>query len=226
MNFSIDSNIIIGVANTKDRLHERSIRLMKDKQNDELFICSTVLKESQKVFINKLNQIIIDIIQFLPAFQKKMTLIELQEQLINIFIELKIKKPEASNFLDLLYSEIITFLKDNNSEKLPSFLSQLSIEFAQSLFDKIEQIHSINEIIVLNHDNLEDVKKSTTGVYFKDNNDERIFQELMTNIAKINSLEFFSDDVEFIKKIEKSYLNCIEILGYSKEAFSCHLLQD
>ena len=79
---------------------------------------------------------------------------------------------------------------------------------------------------MLNHDNLEDVKKSIVGVYFKDNNDERIFQELMTNLAKINPLEFYLDDVEFIKKIEKSYLNYIEILGYGKEAFSCHLLED
>lgn len=225
MYFSIDSNIIIGVANTKDRLHEKSIRLMKDKQNDELIICMTALKESQNVFRNKINQIMVEIIQFLPNFQKKMTLMEVQEQIIIIFRNLQLEKPEASNFLELVYAEILNFLKENNSEKLPSFLSKLSIEFSSSLIYKIEQIHDF-EVIMLNRKNLEDVKKSTVGVYFKDNNDEKIFQEFMTNLVKNNPLGFYSDDKEFINNIKKSYLIYIEILGYRNESFSCHLLED
>jgi len=225
MYFSIDSNIIIGVANTRDRLHEKSIRLMKDKQNDELIICMTALKESQNVFRNKINQIMVEIIQFLPNFQKKMTLMEAQEQIIIIFRNLESEKPEASNFLKLVYAEILDFLKENNSEKLPSFLSKLALEFSNSLIYKIEQIHDF-EVIMLNRKNLEDVKKSTVGVYFKDNNDEKIFQEFMTNLVKKNPLGFFSDDKEFIKNIKKSYLIYLDILGYKNESFSCHLLED
>lgn len=225
MYFSIDSNIIIGVANTRDRLHEKSIRLMKDKQNDELIICMTALKESQNVFRNKINQIMVEIIQFLPNFQKKMTLMEAQEQIIIIFRNLESEKPEASNFLKLVYAEILDFLKENNSEKLPSFLSKLALEFSNSLIYKMEQIHDF-EVIMLNRKNLEDVKKSTVGVYFKDNNDEKIFQEFMTNLVKKNPLGFFSDDKEFIKNIKKSYLIYLDILGYKNESFSCHLLED
>lgn len=225
MYFSIDSNIIIGVANTRDRLHEKSIRLMKDKQNDELIICMTALKESQNIFRNKINQIMVEIIQFLPNFQKKMTLMEAQEQIIIIFRNLESEKPEASNFLKLVYAEILDFLKENNSEKLPSFLSKLALEFSNSLIYKIEQIHDF-EVIMLNRKNLEDVKKSTVGVYFKDNNDEKIFQEFMTNLVKKNPLGFFSDDKEFIKNIKKSYLIYLDILGYKNESFSCHLLED
>ncbi len=41
MNFSIDTNIIIGLINSKDRLHEPSMNLMNDKRNDQLFLCNS-----------------------------------------------------------------------------------------------------------------------------------------------------------------------------------------
>ena len=33
MNFSIDTNVVFGVFNARDRLHDISIGLMKDKRN-------------------------------------------------------------------------------------------------------------------------------------------------------------------------------------------------
>lgn len=229
LNFSIDTNIIVGVINHRDRLHEISVNLMKNKRNEKLFICQTALKESQTVFRNKINEIMVEIIQFLPNFFKtpKLSLLDSQTLLIEIFKQLKIKKPESTNFLNLVYDEISTFLrKEQDTKKIPSFLSKLSLEYSNLVITKLENIHSVDELINLNLGNLSSVKRLTKDIYFKNNNDERIFQELMTNLSEILPIEFFSDDEEFVKKSEQGYAKIANDLRYNKNAFSCKLLQD
>jgi hypothetical protein len=227
MNFSIDSNVVIGVVNYKDRLHEKSISLMKDKQNEKLFICLTVLKESQTVFRNKINQVIVEIIQFLPFFKtNKFSSMDFQAKMIENFREMKSKKPELTNFLDFIYDEIQVFLKDNKIDKLPSFLSTVSIKYSKYLPQKINQIHSNSEVLILDKKQLDIVKKATIEIHFKDTNDERIFQELMTNLCLIKPIDFYLDDAEFAKKIDEAYLNLDETLGFENDAFSCNLLKD
>lgn len=208
MNFSIDTNVIIGIVNDKDRLHDISLNLMRDKQNKKLFICRTALKESQTVFRTRINEIMGDIIQFLPKFfqNKQMSLLESQILLIEIFKELKNRKPKFTNFLKLVYSEIWTFLQtDYDIEKIP---------------------HSIEAIISLNFKTLSDVKQSTKEIYFKDTNDERIFQELMTNLTDVIPIEFLSDDDEFINKSKIGFEKISNDLKYSNNIFSCKLLQE
>jgi len=229
MNFSIDTNVIIGIVNDKDRLHDISLNLMRDKQNDKLLICKTALKESQTVFRTRINEIIGEIIQFLPKFfqNKKMSLLESQILLIEIFKELKIRKPQLTNFLNLVYHEVLTFLqKDHDIEKIPSFLSQLALQYSNLTLPKLDNIHSIGDLIGLNLKTLGNVKQSTKDIYFKDTYDERIFQELLTNLNEIQPIEFFSDDIEFVKKSRMGYEKISNDLKYSKNMLSCKLLQE
>ena len=226
MNFSIDSNILVALVNPKDRLNDKSSTLMETRRDNQLILCTSVLKESQTIFRNKINQIIVEIIQFLPNFQdKKVNQMEYQEQLILAFKKIKTSNPGTSNFLDLVYNEIIVFLENNDSLKLPSFLSQLAIRYAQTLYIKIEKMHPNGNVIHLNHDNLEIIKKATSETYFKDPNDERIFYELMTNLPDIKPVEFLTGDKEFAKKIDESYPNCIEYFGYGENSFFCTLVK-
>ncbi|MDY0386826.1 MAG: hypothetical protein RBT65_06790 [Methanolobus sp.] len=169
MNFSIDSNILIALVNPKDRLHQKSISIMNNSQNDCIVLCSTVLSESQNLFRNRINQIVVEIIQFLPNFQnKKMSQMEYQEQMIISFRKMKSKNPAISNFLDLVYIEILKFLKDNDSYMIPAFLSQLAINYSQSLYKKLDETHpNAGKVIVLDHNNLKAVKEATIGTYFK-----------------------------------------------------------
>jgi len=44
-----------------------------------------------------------------------MTQMEYQEQLITSFRKIRSKNPGIANFLDLVYNEILVFLKDNDS---------------------------------------------------------------------------------------------------------------
>lgn len=229
MNFSIDTNVIIGIVNEKDRLHDISLNMMRDKQNEKLFICQTALKESQTVFRTRINEIMGDIIQFLPKFfqNKQMSLLESQILLIEIFKELKNRKPKFTNFLKLVYSEILTFLQtDYDIEKIPSFLSQLSLQYSNFTLPKLENMHSIEDIISLNFKTLSDVKQSTKEIYFKDTYDERIFQELMTNLTDVIPIEFLSDDNEFINKSKIGFEKISNDLKYSNNIFSCKLLQE
>jgi hypothetical protein len=125
----------------------------------------------------------------------------------------------------LVYDEITIFLKDNGLEMLPSFLSQLSLKYSQQLYRKIENAHpgTIN-IIQIEHNNLKSIKEKTSGTYFKDSKDERIYFELMTNLPSLVPIVFYTADKEFWKKINQSYSACTKHFGYSESSFSCEII--
>ncbi|NJD53002.1 MAG: hypothetical protein FIB07_09070 [Candidatus Methanoperedens sp.] len=228
MNFSLDTNIILGIVNTKDRIHEASIALMKDKRNAELFLCNSALKESHNVLRNKINEVMVEIIGFFRDIYQdvKIDYIESQARIIELFKKIKINKPGITNFLDLVFHEILLFLKEHNAEDLPSFLSQLSINLSASIVFKIKEIHPDFKIISLDLDHLSEIKKSLADIHFKDTNDERIFQELMTNLADIKPIEFFLDDLDFAKKCIKGFGKIANDMGFENEAFFSRLLRD
>lgn len=227
MNFSLDTNIIIGVVNTKDRLHEISINLMREKQNDRLFLCSSVLKESTTVLRTNISNVFGEIFQLIPDLSKtsELTLIDLHKLLIDIFKQIKDKKPELNNFLNLVYEEIIGFLKNNSIDKLPLLFSQLSIKYSRNAIDKeIKEIHSFYDIINLESENLSGVKKGLVDVHFKDNMDDQIFKELMTNLFEVKPITFFSNDKEFADKCKKGYAEIAKIFMFEDGAFSFFLV--
>ena len=228
MNFSIDTNIIIGLINSKDRLHEPSMDLMNDKRNDQLFLCNSALKESHNVLRNKINEIMAEIIRLLPDIYhiSKISTFDSQYLLIEQFKKMKIAKPGLANFLDLVFHKTSLFLRENEIDGLPTFLSELSINLSGSIFLKIEELYPDCEIIFLNLDRLKDVKKSLTEVYFKDTNDDRIFQELMTNLEDIKPIEFILDDRDFAKKSMKGFENIAHDLGFADSDFTAKLLSD
>jgi hypothetical protein len=67
MNFSLDTNIVIGLVNNKDRLHGKSMGLIKERQTDNLILCSTAIVESQTILRTKINEIMVEIIRYLPS---------------------------------------------------------------------------------------------------------------------------------------------------------------
>jgi PIN domain nuclease of toxin-antitoxin system len=222
MNFSLDTNIVIGLVNSKDRLHNTSINLMKEKENDLLFICEGVLLESQTLLRNKINEIMTQIIQYLPDFLEitKLGSVNLHSLILEIIKKIRDAKPGLENFLDLVHNQILLFLDDHPIDKLPSFLSELSMRYTKpSIQKKIEEIHSIFKILSLNQKALHDIKKSLAEIYFKDTNDERIFLEIISNLNEINPIELYSNDNEFRKKCEMGYENIKNDLKFDNQAF-------
>ena len=224
MNFSFDTNIILGIINSKDRLHETSIALMDNKRNEQLFLCHSAIKESHNVLRNKINEVMVDIIRFLPDIYQSSSISTLDSQafLIDQFKNLKAAKPGLTNFLNLVYHEISIFLKDNEIDDLPDFLSELSLNLSNSIIFKIEETHPNFEILFLIHDRLNNVKRSLAEIHFKDTNDGRIFQELMTNLEDIKPIEFFLDDRDFAKKCDLGFANIANDMDFVKSDFLCH----
>jgi len=228
MNFSLDTNVILGVANNGDRIHEMSVALIKDKRDEQLVLCKSAIKESHNVLRNKINEILVEIFKFFPDIYQNPTLSSMDSQalIIEKFKKIMSEKPGITNFLNLVFHEISLFLKDNDIEDLPSFLSELSINLSGSILLKIGEIHPNFDIIVLNSENLSNVKRLLAEIHFKDSYDERIFLELMTNLNEIKPIEFFLDDKEFAKNCKKGFANIANDLRFKKGAFSCKLLKD
>ena len=227
MNFSIDTNIILGIANNGDRIHEKSVVLINDKRNEQLFLCKSAIKESHNVFRNRINEVVVEIFKFFPDIYHKPSLSSLDSQAIIIenFKKMKREKPGISNFLNLVFHEISLFLKDNDMEGLPTFLSELSLNLSRSILLKIDEIHQNFEIIKLKSENLSGVKKSLAEIHFKDSYDERIFLELMTNLYEVKPIEFFLDDREFARNCKTGFSNISSNLGFEMNAFSCKSLK-
>ncbi len=93
--------------------------------------------------------------------------------------------------MKLVYEEVVVFLRNNPIDKLPTLLSQLSIRYSRIAIERrIEEIHSIYQVIILDSDNLSGVKRALVDIHFKNNNDERIFTELMTNLNEVKPIEW------------------------------------
>lgn len=227
MNFSLDTNIILGIANNGDRIHEMSIALIKDKRNDQLFLCNSAIKESHNVLRNRINEVVVEIFRFFPDIYHKPALSSLDYQAVIIenFKKMKREKPGITNFLNLVFHELSLFLKNNDMEGLPSFLSELSLNLSRSILLKIGEIHQNFEIITLKSEHLSGIKKSLAEIHFKDSYDERIFLELMTNLYEIKPIEFFLGDREFARNCKKGFSNIARDMGFEMNAFSCKLLK-
>lgn len=217
----------MGVVNPKDRLHQISINLMSKKENEKLFLCFSVLKESKTVFRTKINDIFVEFFRHIPDLSQisKLDSYDLHSLIFEIFKQIKDEKPELENFLRLVYQEIFLFLEKNPINKLPTFLSEFSIRYSRSAIQKrLEEIHPNCKVIILKLDNLSGVKKALVNIDFKDNNDEQIFKELMTNIFEVKPIEFFSNDKEFAEKSMTGYTEIAKIFVLDKNAFSFVLL--
>ncbi len=225
MNFSIDTNIIFGIINPDDRIHNKSVELFKNKQGERLFICHTAIKEAKTSLRNKINEIVVDIITcFKDIYKSDLSPIELQSLIIKEIKKIMIRKPRLKNFLEWVYKEISDFLMTHDKENLASYLSELSIRLSRSIELILKRIRPDYQEIYLNLASLEDVKKAAAGVYFRNSSDERIFYELMTNLNEILPIEFYLDDGEFLKKCEAGYLKLANDLSFDEMAFSCKLI--
>ncbi len=66
------------------------------------------------------------------------------------------------------------------------------------------------------------MKRSLADIHFKDTNDGRIFQELMTNLEDIKPIEFFLDDRDFAKKCNVGFTNIANDMEFNESDFSCN----
>lgn len=230
---SIDSNITVGIINTKDRLHKDSLRVIEiiKKGSHDLILSQASVKETSRLFLNNINNVIVRLIKIIPDLLEieDSTSIEFNELLLKKIKELK-KKGVNSNFCDLMYSEIQSFLKKNPVKKLPNFLSGYAIYLTSSIDKEIKKITGIDfQIVGPRNDignRLDETTRKLVDVRFKDKSDERIFYEIVFNLDIISPVNFVSDDKEAIKKSNKAKAILDDDTEFSKFSYTFLELND
>jgi hypothetical protein len=233
--FSFDTNLIIGLVNEQDRLHDISAKLFDHYhlKCKEIFACTfTALKETKKTLLNKLDAVIVDILPVLPKLLQihNPNSIDFQTALIERFHELRTKKPNLDNFYKLLYELILEFFKDGGEvERIFSFLSELALEFSLSVEFKLYKKAPEGGITALMPQDFSDLMKllallAKEQIRFSDPTDGEIFYEIVINSKDI-PLIFISDDEDFVKNAKKSGA-VLTALNYDVSRFSFLHIKD
>lgn len=123
MNFSLDTNIILGIVNTRDRLHDVSIALIRDKRKESLILCNSAIKESHNVLRNKINEIMVEIIGFFRDIYQDPNIgsIDSQALIIEKFKKIKTIKQDLQIFLNWCSMKSLFFLRKMISKVFPPF---------------------------------------------------------------------------------------------------------
>ena len=212
---SIDTNIVIGILNPKDRLHSSAIKLV-EKVLGSWIIAKQVITETKETLKKKINKIILDILPKLIEIYNNTydlkNIIEIKSKLIRFFRQLKENNPNLKNFYELIYAKMDAYITEKNSLDIDifSYLSELGENMSRIVEFELKKYINYKKIWIdftqeYQKNLLKKIKIAIASIRFKDDYDENIFYELIVNIEKYNPLEFFTDDDEFLKKSNKAY---------------------
>ncbi len=208
---SMDTNLVIGLINELDRLHEKTLSLIKDKSN--WVLPSTVIKETKDTLRKKINIVYSHIIREVKEILRITNYLEMKEELIILFKKLSREKPNLRNFLEKVYRELDDYLTNYGaSPDTLLFLSELAENMSRIVEASI-RIHIPYKVMEIKLSSSKErrflgVVEETfekSNLKFKDTGDKNIFLEIMLNIEKYNPLIFYTDDEEFSKKGKRAY---------------------
>jgi len=208
---SMDTNLVIGLVNEVDRLHEKAVSLVREKSN--WILPSTVIRETKETFRKKINMVYERIIKDVREILMIENDIERIEKLITLFKRMSAEDPGLKNFYELVWKRLNGYLSRYGAG--PGALLFLS-ELAENM-SRIVEPHLMTHINyeIMSADILSSEKTDflrlveetlkVSKVRFKDTNDKDIFLEIMMNIDRYNPLTFYTDDGEFSRKSKRAY---------------------
>lgn len=232
MPFSFDTNLVIGLVNETDRLHQESERIFHlfYFNRKEQFVCSLiVLKETIKVSKTKINKSLVDMYPIIPKLLEisDSSAPEFQAALLGKINELKKRYPNYSNFYNWIYKLTMDFFKKGGEiKRLPNFFSELEIDLSKFIVYELSKRAPEWRIIGVKEEHWEEVMKimlalAKERIQFKDSTDGEIFYEMVLRSKEFSYIIFISDDEEFIKNanIAKSIILKLDYDG-SKFSFT------
>lgn len=212
---SMDTNIVIGLLNEMDRLHEKSLKLVEEK--NKWVVPRSVIKETKTTLKKKLNEVFAEIFPEIKRIARIQDHIKLREELLKFFKDLSKENPYLKNFYWLVYRKIDGYIARRRilDSRMLLYLSELGENMSRIVEPALRsyiEYEIMNKSISLEEkmDIIERIEKILERkIRFKDKNDRSIFFEIMINIRKYKPLTFYTDDDEFLKKGKRAYENIV-----------------
>jgi len=104
----MDTNLVIGLVNEVDRLHEKAVSLVREKSN--WILPSTVIRETKETFRKKINMVYERIIKDVREILMIENDIERIEKLITLFKRMSAEDPGLKNFYELVWKRLNGYL--------------------------------------------------------------------------------------------------------------------
>ncbi len=223
-----DTNVLIGLINEDDRLHDDCVELVK--RADKLFFPKTALVETVTGFSRKTLEVLADAFQFVLTTGKA--------EYSALLGFLNKKRPRYNNFNKYIakqfsktwekygdpyfvfreLSQVVRELLD--LDKIDEYLTKRLSAKLNMCKDELESKLHVYKIDWGNSRDLElyrsiSEKLRDRGIVFKDDFDREIFIETAVHSAKTHGqLVFVTDDEEFCKKANRA-LEVLNIRGLS-----------
>ncbi|MEM2109945.1 MAG: hypothetical protein QW327_05620 [Candidatus Odinarchaeota archaeon] len=204
--FTLDTNILIGVANETDELHEKSLSLItgEDRKGHKCFLVYTAVREFNLTFRKKLNQAIGEILEELRKIEDVEQGFDLKRNLVELFNRKINQKTLLTNFYKLLFKKIDEYIIENlDISRLFTYLVELTENLSRIAFDVINDIIGeleIHYIDLTNEDHIEKVSKInelSREIIFKDKTDKAILIEvIITVLDLLEKTTLYSSDKE------------------------------
>ncbi|MCK4327043.1 MAG: hypothetical protein KAW41_01050 [Candidatus Diapherotrites archaeon] len=198
---SIDSNVVIAVANPFDYSHKTSVKTVKNL--DELLVLLNVFTESKATIQRKYNKSLAKSVTEIRKITAERNSLLFGKLVVQALEKLKKNNPNLEGFIDLVYSEFRTC---ENQKDISAAMSRLNV-FGVALIKSLEDVLRKERPDIEFYEPTEEFNKMhlkvydlIAGSYFQDRNDKLIYTDCVA-LAQIENdkLTFHTFDEEFHK---------------------------
>jgi len=217
MTFSIDSCIIIGIANKEDCQNDRSKKLLL-KRKDKLVILLTVILEAVSTYDKKFNRASVIILSILEKTKEFEKFNKEFESLMEKEREKERKKEKnIVNFLRLAYGMIEPHLRNENFKKVNQILLDHPIDTSPRIWGMVESLKEIKEVI-FPEEKLRATKNSIepiiSNINFRKSKDRQHFLFLCAySLDTSNDLDYITTDGRYVLNM----LECMYLMKKNKK---------
>ncbi len=216
MTFTVDSCVIIAIANQFDPHHNRS-KVLFMKRTDNLVILITVITEAIETYIEKFNRASDDIIGILGRVSGSPDFVNVFEQEFEKIVTSKTKRSIA-NFYKYVYALIEDHIRNKNFKELSDILRNHSYELATMISERVNSLKKVEEVILPDESTAPDreqVESIISAMNFPRGADRSSFIVLCV-YAKDKEVDYFTTDGGY-------YLKMVQALNLIRKTFNTGL---
>ncbi|NIA02384.1 MAG: hypothetical protein GWP15_03295 [Nitrospirae bacterium] len=198
---SIDSNVVIAVANPMDYSHKTAVKSVQELE--ELMILLNVFTESKATILKKYNKALAKSLVEIRKIKAERSSILFGKLVVQSLEKIKKNNSELEGFIDLVYSQLRTC---ENQQDIASSISRLNVFGTALIKSLVEILRNENSDIEFYEPTDEfnemhlTIYNMIAGAYFQDRNDKVIYVDCMTLTQIENKpLTFHTFDDEFCK---------------------------